>query len=159
MNCSQSNIPIEILPFLESQNDPDIIRADFKNSESAYGLVIDRDVPFTLAALLDYDELTDTYTLSPGGWSTVTLSIDHDLSISTSPIATFDFQIVDQGVLDPEYVPGQGKKPRIAYSERWTGVFPASELNKLTTGEWAMAVLKGDDNIMISRCLFKVLGA
>lgn len=155
-NCDCTlNIPVG---YKESEHDPDLIRVEFKVSGSEYGLVLDRDTTFTLSCLTDYDDEADIYTLSPGAWDAVVLSFDQDLDQNTNPIASHSFAIIDKGKFDPDYIPGSGTEPDISKSERWSGVFPKAELNKLVRDKWAIAELKGDDNTLISRCIFYVLG-
>jgi hypothetical protein len=144
--------------FIKAEQNPRLIRADFEVTGSGYGLVINRDIPFTLAAYLNYDEDIDTFYLESESWSTITLRIDADLDYSTDPIASATFPVYDPGVLDPEYVPGAGMIPDIDKSERWQGIFPATELNKLAGEDWVYASLIGDDNTLIAAAAFEVLG-
>lgn len=157
MNCCNTNIPEEAEAFFSAEKDPEIIRVDFR-VDNDYYLVLDRNVPFTLTGFFDYNQNTDTYTLEPGGWSVVTLEFHDDLDVSNGPIATFNFQVIDEGVIDPDYVPGSGAMPSYDNSERWQGVFPDSELNKLAGKEWVFAKLIGDDGDLISLCVFNVVG-
>lgn len=160
MNCCYENSPKEAQALFKTEHDPDIIRVEFKTSENEYGLVLDRNVSFTLLGSLNYDEETDEYTLAQSTWNTVTLSFHDDLDVNIVPAPVIEavFPIIDQGQIDPSYTPGQGEIPDFDSTERWSGVFPKTELNKLTTGSWVIAVLKSDNDDLISRCVFNVLG-
>jgi hypothetical protein len=157
MNCYECD-DTPPADFCAAEQDPSIIRVDFGVSGSKYGLVTDRDVPFTLSGYFFFDNETDTYTLESEAWQVVTLGFDADLDPVTGPIASFSFPVLDPTVIDPGYTPGTDAKPSISTSERWQGMFPVSELKKLTIGTWVMATLKGDDNTLISKCAFYVLG-
>lgn len=158
MNCCPAgDITAMAESFFAVEKEPEIIRVDFRMDQD-YGLLLGRNVPFTLAAYFNYNEESDTYTMEPGGWSYVTLEFHADLDVSNGPISTHTFPVIDQGVIDPDYVPGTGTMPEIDKSERWQGVFPMLELNKLAGQEWVFARLLSSNNEVISLCVFKVMG-
>jgi hypothetical protein len=154
--CTASDMPDS---FRDSEHNPILIRSEFANTGSRYGLVLGRDVPVTIV-LFKYDEATGTYSLSGKSWVKLALTFDEDLDIGTVVKAVAELNIQDAGQFDPEYVPGSGRDvlPNIDTSERFAAVFPEIELNKLAGMTWAMAELTADDNTLVSRCAFEVLG-
>lgn len=159
MNCCSEDITALAESFFAVEKEPEIIRVDFRVDHD-YGLLLGRNVPFTLTGYFDYNEESDVYTLEPGGSSEVTLEFHTDLDVSSGPIASYAFPVIDPGVTDPDYIPGTGTgvRPEIDKSERWQGVFPMSELNKLAGQEWVFARLLNSNDEVISLCVFKVIG-
>lgn len=145
--CGGINEPPIPDGFLCSEHRPDIIRDDFSVTGSKYGLVINRNIPLTLG--FAYHEEAGVAVHDPWPWVNIVLTFAEDLSISTVVLATHSFPIVNAGVFvfdDPDN------------SEKFSGVFPETELNKLSSQDWVIAELSGDDDTLISRCVFKVLG-
>lgn len=75
-------------------------------------------------------------------WTYLRVELADDLDFNTSVIATADFPVIYPGT-DDEY---------------FGGVFPLSELNKLTALEWYVAKLSTSDGQELALCPFYLIG-
>jgi hypothetical protein len=159
MNCGCLADDLPPTEFLKSEDVPDLIRGEFKVSGSKYGLVIGRSVPVVISRM-EYDDVTETYSLPNNSPASMTLTFDNDMMTGTAVKATVTLPLVEPGSFDPDYIPGSGidSPPDIDTSERYTAVFPESELEKLAGLTWVMAELMTSDGRLVSRCAFNVLG-
>lgn len=151
------NLPDNIKKLIESEDEPRDIRSQFEVTGSERGLVINRDVNFTLAGYWKIEKKTNVPYLEPKPWDTITLSFAEDADIGTPVLSEATFGVIDKGDFNPDFNP-DFEGPDIDSMERWQGTVLASALNVLAQYEWVVAQLKGDDNTLISRCVFEVLG-
>ena len=158
MNCCSEDITDAVQEMIESEQYPRDIQSQLEVTGSERGLVLNRDVPFTLVGYYKINDSTGMAALDPKPWDQITLSFTEDLDTTTAIISSETFDVVDKGVFDEEFDPNADTAPDPDSMERWQGVIPASTLNALEGYSWVVAQLKGDDNSLISRCVFKVLG-
>ncbi|NIP43269.1 MAG: hypothetical protein GWN61_15050 [candidate division Zixibacteria bacterium] len=80
--------------------------------------------------------------IEPQPWSYLKVAFADDLDYQTNTVAEYNFSVVNPGE-DTEY---------------FSGVMPASELNKMSMGIWYLAVLSTSDNTALAYCPFYILG-
>lgn len=108
MNNYCEDFTEEVQELFKSEHNPELIRNEFGNTGSDYGLVTGRNVPVTISCFL-YNEETQTYSLSGTGWQFLSLTFDDDLDTTTNVKASYDISLVDEGEFDQEYIPGSGQ--------------------------------------------------
>jgi hypothetical protein len=80
--------------------------------------------------------------VAPQVWTYLRVELAGDLNYQTFPTARQDFPVIYPGTDD----------------EHFGGVFPLSELNNLTAGNWYVARLSTSDSEELALCPFYVIG-
>ena len=138
--CSSPDIPDADPLFMEAQQRTILLQGNqetpyFAIGGSGYSMTQNKDVPMTW-------RFSTNGVVVPQTWTYLRVELANDLDFNTSVIATADFPVIYLGT-DDEY---------------FGGIFPLSELNKLTPEKWYVSKLSASDSQELALCPFYVIG-